>query len=60
MAAAAAEAILVAGSEVAPENQAVGGPAEGLLYEAPFIVEAEARPTEAVRATRQAEKYMLA
>lgn len=58
MAAAAAEAILLAGREVAPANHAVEGPAEGLLYEAPLMldgIDAVAKPNVAARTTRRAE-----
>ena len=55
---AAADAILDAGSEVAPANHAVEGPAEGLLYEEPSIfvgMAAQARPIIVVRAITRME-----
>lgn len=61
MAAAAAEAIWLAGSEVAPANHAVEGPAEGLLYEAPLTlvgIAAKTEPIVAARATRRTENRL--
>ena len=59
MAAAAAEAIWVAGKEVAPANHVVEGPAVGLLYEEASMLDAEARPMVAATATRWAENCIL-
>ena len=63
---AAAEAILAAGSEVAPANQVVEGPAEALLYEAPLTLvgmaargtAAHANPRSVVRVTRETENWL--